>query len=353
MSIFINAAQAISPQQTFLKDQLPGELVKYDGIMQCILPDFKNYFSAIELRRMSRIIKFSSATAQECINEAGTNKMDAIITGTGLGCLEDTEKFLNKMLDTDEGLLTPTTFIQSTHNTLGGKIALTNNCNEYNITYAHKTVSFESALLDASLLIKEGEKNILVGGIDEITEENYNLRKHINQWKEEPFSNLDIYNSKNSGCKAGEGAAYFMVSSNKTDNSYAELKMTDIYYKLKNPSLLAENFKNNLKSKTGMSLNDIDFVLFGFNGDVKSDSYYHQIKDTLFKDQDHGYFKHYCGEYDTSASFGLWVATRIIKNNYIPDNILIEKRKRKNINNILLFNQENNENHSFIVLSKC
>ena len=352
MAIYINGAQAITPQNTFLNSEIPADIIHYDGIMQNVLPDFKEYFSPIEMRRMSRIIKCSSAAAAECIKEAGVDKIDAITTSTGLGCLEDTEKFLNKMLDTDEGLLTPTTFIQSTHNTLSGKIAIDYKCNEYNITYAHKTISFESALLDAFLLIKEGKNNILVGGVDEITPENYNLRKVINQWKKEPFSNLNIYNSNTPGCKAGEGSAYFMISKDKTENTYAEIKMLELFHKPNGIEALTENLTQKLKT-AGLSISDIDLVLFGYNGDSINDVYYNLIKDALFENQDHGYFKHFCGEYDTSASFGLWMATRIIKKKSLPENIIIGKRKKDKINNVLLYNQENNKNHSFIVLSAC
>ncbi len=352
MAVYINGAQAISPQDTFLNPQIPTDLKEYYGIMQCVLPDFKSYFKPIEMRRMSRIIKLSTAAAIECIKEADAGSIDAIITGTGLGCLEDTQKFLNKMLDNNEEMLTPTTFIQSTHNTPGGIIALANKCYEYNVTYAHKTISFESCLLDAVLLIKEGKKNILVGGFDEITEENYNLRKHINQWKEEPFSNLDIYNCTTGGYKAGEGAAYFMISSHKTPATYAELKMIDICHKFKNNRSLPDKVHDRLQS-AGLSTEDIDLVIFGFNGDYNTDAYYHMLKDTLFKHQNHGYYKHYCGEYDTSASFGMWIATRIIKQNYLPENIMLGERKKEKINNLLLYNQEDDKNHSFIVLSAC
>ncbi len=353
MSVFINAAQAISPQHTFLNPQIPSEIIQYDGIMRNILPDFRSYFKPNMMRRMSRVMRFSTAAAQECLKEAGMPKIDSIITGTGLGCLEDTEKFLNGMLDNNESQLSPTPFIQSTHNTLGGIIALSQQCNEYNITYAHKTISFESAMLDAMMQLKEGKKNILVGGIDEITVENYNLRKNINSWKNEPFSNMEICCSDTPGCKAGEGAAYFMISSEKTKNTYAEIQFLDLYYKSNSMEELSEKLMQNLERFAGMAIDDIDLVLFGINGDHESDAFYHTLKDKLFNKQDHAYYKHFCGEYDTSASFGLWMATRIIKQKSAPDNIIIGKRKKKSINNVLLYNQEKNKNHSFILLSAC
>lgn len=51
-------------------------------------------------------------------------KVDAIITATGLGCLADTEKFMNALMDNREQMLNPTAFIQSTFNTVGAQLAL-------------------------------------------------------------------------------------------------------------------------------------------------------------------------------------------------------------------------------------
>ena len=62
--------------------------------------------------------------------------------------------FLTKMVENNEELLTPTAFIQSTHNTIGAQIALMLQCNNYNNAFVHRGFSFESALLDAMLLIE-------------------------------------------------------------------------------------------------------------------------------------------------------------------------------------------------------
>lgn len=61
------------------------------------------------------------------MKDANVESVDAIITGTGLGCIEDSEKFLKSILDNKEEFLTPTSFIQSTHNTVGAQIALYSN----------------------------------------------------------------------------------------------------------------------------------------------------------------------------------------------------------------------------------
>ena len=89
---------------------------------------------------------------------------DAVIAGTGLGCLEDTEKFLGSIYTLQEHLLNPTPFINSTHNTIAGAIALAIKCHGYNATYTHRGFSFESALLDALMLASENPEAAILAG---------------------------------------------------------------------------------------------------------------------------------------------------------------------------------------------
>src|SRR4029079_11207934 len=100
------------------------EPVEYGGNrLSCVEPDYKTIIDIKLIRRMSRIIKMGVAAGIECLNEAGISVPDAITTGTAYGCLEDTGVFLSKMVEQNEELLTPTSFIQSTHNTVGAQIA--------------------------------------------------------------------------------------------------------------------------------------------------------------------------------------------------------------------------------------
>lgn len=60
-------------------------------------PDYKVIITNTTLRRrMSRIIKMGVACGLECIADIAPEKMQGIITATGLGCLSDTEKFLDR-----------------------------------------------------------------------------------------------------------------------------------------------------------------------------------------------------------------------------------------------------------------
>src|SRR5688572_23405641 len=171
MAIYIRATGNISPQKTFGHSAFLTEGVTHTGTrLSCVEPDYKTYIDPKLIRRMSRIIKMGVAAAIDTLKESGVAVPDAIVTGTAYGCLEDTGVFLSKMVEQQEELLAPTAFIQSTHNTVGAQIALMLNCTGYNNVFVHRGFSFENALLDAMMLLAEKEAtNVLVGGIDEIT----------------------------------------------------------------------------------------------------------------------------------------------------------------------------------------
>ncbi len=351
MALYIRSAQSISPQDTFPGKDIPVDIISYTDMLKCVLPDFKNYFAPLARRRMSRIIKMGVACAEEAIREAEIEKPDAIISGTGLGCVEDTEKFLNNVLTSEEGLVTPTAFVQSTHNSIGASIALKYNCKGYNVLYAHKTTSFESALLDASLLIKENEaERILVGGFDEITQENYELKKKVGLFKTDTCMNLDILKSKTSACVPGEGTTYFVISNEESLNNYAQIKLVNIIHRL-NDIIHVKEWISNTLYKSGLKAEDIDNFIVGVNGDVDGDKIYYELIDQMFSSSNSLYFKHLCGEYDSATAFGMWLSAKMLKSNSLADSLILNNNNRP-IRNILIYNQEKFNNHSLILLSK-
>ena len=352
MALYIRSAQSISPQDTFPGKDIPELIHTYYDVLRCILPEFKNYFAPLERRRMSRIIKMGVACAEEAIKEAKIEKPDAIISGTGLGCVEDTEKFLHNVLKTEEGLLTPTAFVQSTHNSIGASIALKYKCKGYNVLYAHKTSSFESALLDASLYIKENEgKRVLVGGFDEITQENYELKKAAGIFKNNSCTNLDIVKSTSSGSIPGEGATYFVITDEKLSDNYAEIKLINFNHKLKDFGDIKSWISNTLEH-SGIKVDQIDNFMVGVNGDAERDKLYYKLIDQMFKSSNSLYYKHFCGEYDTASAFGMWLSSKMLKNKYLNDSLLLV-RNNKPVHNVLIYNQDALNNHSLILLSEA
>ena len=153
-------ASAKSPELEIAAD------ITIDSMEQ--LADYKEYISPKEGRRMGKLMKAATLTSLMALREAGIECPDAIITATANGMLETSEKFLVDMVDNGEETLSPTLFMQSTHNTIGSAIAIRTQCHGYNITYTQGKDSMKWALRDAERLIRMGKaKTVLVGCHDE------------------------------------------------------------------------------------------------------------------------------------------------------------------------------------------
>lgn len=354
MEAYIKGIGIISPQKTFDTRDFLSEVVEYDtNSLRCIEPSYKDYLNPTLARRMGRIIKMGIAASSVCFKDSGVAMPDAIMTGTALGCLEDTEKFLLSIIDNGEQFLTPTSFVQSTHNTVSAQIALQLKCMNYNFTYVHKGFSFESSVLDGLMTIAEGNgKNILVGGHDEMTDKYYRVCDRVNYWKKEVTPTMELISSKTNGSIAGEGAAFFMLSDEKGDTGYAKLRSIKFLYKPENHQQIEKRL-NEMLAEKGLSANDIDVVVYGINGDARYDGVYNQLKDSFFVNSTSAYFKHLCGEYQTSGSFAMWVAANILKTQTIPSALLIGDKKHTQIKNVLIYNSFMGTDHAAFLLSQC
>lgn len=349
---YINGMACISAQETF-DTVFPGEyFINNDkNVLAAALVDYKEFIAPAAGRRMARGVKNGIAAAARALHQCGAQP-DAIITGTGIGCSIDSEKFLQAVIDNNEQFLTPTSFIQSTHNTVGAQIALGLGCKAYNFTYVNGAVSFESALVDAMLQIEEGEAtNVLTGGIEENsvkTIEFYELSGIIKDKNEAEYKVLD---SATTGVVLSEGAVFFVVSDTRQDSSYAELCDVSIYNTLEEDEVtgrLAE-----FLSANGITISDIDAVILGYNGDVDFDGFYRNLAGEYFKDTEQLYYKHLSGEFNTASAFGLWMAANILKAQQVPDVMRVNSVKAKKHDTVLLYNQYRGKDHSFTLLRKC
>lgn len=354
MKIYIRATGNISPQKTFGHPAFLTEPVEYLGNrLNCIEPDYKSFIDVKLIRRMSRIIKMGVAAAMECLQEAGVEVPDAIVTGTAYGCLEDTGVFLSKMVTQQEELLAPTAFIQSTHNTVGAQIALMLHCNGYNNVFVHRGVSFESALLDAMMLLKEGEAdNVLVGGVDETTNISHTILSRFGLYKREPVSNFNLFAGSAKGTIAGEGAAFFLLANQSSGNDYAQLDALTTFYKPRDIKDTEQHILFFLNAQSILPA-DIDLVISGRNGDAKGDDIYNSLEQSVFINIDSVNYKHLCGEYPTSVSFALWLAANIIKSGTVPEVLGPGSGKAKEIKKILIYNHSQSIHHSLLLISAC
>lgn len=349
---YINGLGCVSAQHTAEGLFLDNVQVYETNILPVINPNYKDYIPPAAARRMAKGVKMGVVASNLALKEAGIDMPDAIITGTGMGCVQDSEKFVSAVIDNDEQFLTPTSFIQSTHNTVGAQIALGLKCKAYNFTYVHAAVSFESCLIDAQLMLDENEAtNILVGGVDEHGKHTNVLHRLIGHIKKDEVGNVNLINSNTEGTIFGEGAIFFALSDERNENSYARLADVEIFSRLNRDEL--EIRVNTFLENNKLSANDIDAVVLGNNGDIDFDVYYHKLQEGIFNNTQQLYYKHLCGEFNTASSFGCWVASNVIKKQHIPEVLKINAISPQSYKNVLLYNQYRSENHSLVLLQSC
>ena len=261
----------VSSQETYETSFLESvEINTTENIVYAKQPSYKELIPPAAARRMAKGVKMGLAASTKALKEANVEVPDAIITGTGMGCIEDSEKFLKALIDNNEEYLTPTNFIQSTHNTVGAQIALGLGCKGYNFTYVNGSISFESALLDAKLQLENEEENtILVGAADETSSHTMEVFKLVNIIKKESDLPYSVLDSNSSGVVYSEGATFVTLENVKKENSYAVLEALQIQNELNIDEV--ESFITSFLDKNHLKIHDIDVVVLGNNGDIKVD----------------------------------------------------------------------------------
>lgn len=307
---YINACSTISNQLSFKNKSWVSNIELLATNSELIVPDYKQFIDASDLRRMSKIIRMGIVCCKDCLEQSGINNPDAIIIGTGLGCLTDTEKFLKNTL-TIEGLIPPTSFIQSTHNTIAGQISLALKNHKYNNTHTQNSLSFEHVLLDAILCLSEGLTDVLVGAADEKI-----------SLLDELVEEFGYENLKN---KLTEGASFFMVSNVKNKSSKAQLiDCITIGLNRANPKTIIEDFLVN----HNLTIENIDLILFASNGTIDTNEVINDLKPVVVLP-----FENYCGYYNTNIAFGMHMAVDMLNG---EGNKLINNSKP--LKHILLYN---------------
>jgi hypothetical protein len=335
MDLYIRGAGILSPAGDNNGNSFLSTAPDYEtDRLLCKEPDYKSYIPPMQLRRMSKAVRMGIGAARICLQDAGVEKADAISVGTALGCIHDTEVFLSKMVDQDEQMLTPTAFIQSTHNTVAGQIALVTGCHGHNLTYVHRGHSFEHAMINSQLYLNlHRDENILVGGIEELTDSSIDVFKQLGVYRNEISTPESVVTGSAYGSIAGEGANFFLLSS-KPEGAKVHIKGIETFASREAKATVTkvQNFldRNNLKASA------IDLVLLGVNGDNRSIEFYDSISHSLFKENSQSVFKHLSGEYPVASSFGLGLicAGRNIK---LPE-FLILKKPPKEFKTVLIVN---------------
>jgi 3-oxoacyl-(acyl-carrier-protein) synthase len=346
MSIYIQSAEQISIQQP-LSDTWFDAPAVYDSVyVRAVEPNYKEYLEPNMSRRMGKILKRAIVTARVAAKNAGFMP-DAIISGTGLGCIEYTEIFLDAMVRNGEELLQPTYFMQSTHNTISSLVSIDMKCHGYNSTYVQKGVSFENALLDACLQFSAGRiKTALVGGYDEMIPVYHLLMSRIGYWR---AHGENVTLKRGEEAFAGETSVSFMLSADKTETTICQIGGVNILYQPDEKAL--QSALSELLSNNALTIDDVDAVFVGNSGNRANDDVYRHYAPILFAGKPLAGYKHIFGESYTASALGMYAAATCLQKQRIPAHILLNDAQELNsVKTLLLYNHWEGKNHALTLL---
>lgn len=319
--VYINSAAAISCQQLPARGWPEAFVQHPQWYVRADEPSVKGLISPGEARRMGRLFKRSLAVSSSALQQAAISSPDGIITATGAGCMENSEKFLLEMQTFGEQMLKPTLFMQSTHNTIGAAIAIYTRCHGYNATFSDSDFSFENALLASVIRIEAGhESTILVGAHDETVEATARMLRLIYP-----------------GCTLiSEASAGFIVSDRPHDAMCRIARIEVI--EGATPDAIAELINGDRP----------DLIIDGRNGDTDNDARYAAVTSRCHAPSTG--FKHLFGESYAASAIGCFLATKILVDGLPP--FAAEVITDCNPRIITLLNAGRHDNYSIITLQR-
>ena len=310
---YIISAAAISAQEPFKGVNSFEALPMEGGRVLCKDPDFKQFIPPMEARRMSSILKRTLAVSKYVMENSPLQCPDAIISGTGNGCVGDTESFLLKMIDDGESMLNPSKFICSTPNTCASQIAIALGCNGFNTTHVNDIFSMEGALTDSMMRFERGDaSSILMVVADQMTDTLYKMLNFIPKLSSIPLS---------------EGATAFLLESKPSERAFSVIEDT-----VQLREEVSEKL-NNFLSSNNLTWNDIDLVMTSDFPNTQRENF-----PFIPKEKERLTYKQWCGEYLSASAFGLFCCSDILKNSAAQKRILLAVRSGANYSFTLISN---------------
>lgn len=341
----------VSAQDSFGKRTWSGESVQAENsCLQIQAPDYKAFIPAASLRRMSRLVKYSLSAAFNCMSQLEDFSPDVIITTTGLGCIDDTGIFLTQMHQNGEKLMNPSAFIGSTHNAVGGQIALIKKLRVPNLTHSQKEVSFETGLTEAVMMLEDGEvNNVLIGGFDEMTPLTIDLWKQMDCLSDSEVDKQTLLAARNKGIVLGEGAGFFVLSAQAEDSCSSRLVGVEIKRSAsENLNSLVTKFLAQYK----LNSSEIDLLILGLDG-TPDTAILSELMNTDFETATVAGFKHVSGSFNTDTTFALWLANSAIETENIHSDCCLRGNSDRKFEQVLIVNSSKAHSYSFILLTKC
>ena len=347
----IYAASQISAQTDDWFDH-PAPLT--EPYQRAVDPDFKQHIPPLEARRMGRLLKRAVVTTKRVLQTARSfstqsektttpvapfDTPDAIITGTGLGCIENTELFLDALCREGEQGLKPTHFMQSTHNTIGSLAAINLQCHGYNSTYAHQQLSFDSALLDACLQMQLGMiSTAIVGAHDEMTPSYYRLLCKAG------YLGLP-------GQKAAEAAIAFAIGTQESDNALCRIAGIRICHNPVDATLRQALCL--MLQQAHIDETDISAIMTAQNCAEAHDRQAIRYAQAIAPQAPRLKCRHLFGESYAASAAALYASATCLSRGLIPSHLLTDNSET--INNpkaIIIHNYTDTNTHSLILIVK-
>jgi hypothetical protein len=343
---YFHQSVCISPQNTFPEAELAQIRESKNNLLEVLEPPYPGIPAAV-MRRMGKSVRMAVGAALFLLEKYP--QPEGMVVATANGGMENCIKFLNQILEYNEGLLTPGSFVQSTSNAAAAQIALVTKNHNYNITHVHRGLAFENALLDIIMLLKENvDAGYLLGCTDEISAYNYNIDRIAGWFREEPVTNNNLFQNKARGTIAGEGA--FMVwMSNQKQGALAELIALKTMHS-RDPGRIVTALKKFLTDHLPAGEMP-DLLLTGECGDERLDPYYQSVESCFQESVPVARFKHLCGEYCTASSFGCWLSIQILETGFVPASLIKKNASVKPVRRILMYNNYRGAQHAFILIS--
>ncbi|MDH5367663.1 MAG: beta-ketoacyl synthase chain length factor [Cyclobacteriaceae bacterium] len=343
--MYIKESYCISPQNTFDYEGINGYTSHNEIRYYAIEPDYIKYIPKGLLRRMGKAVRMGVGSGLHLLQQ--NSELDGIVMASTNGAIEDCFKFLNQMIDYEEGTLTPTHFVQSTPNAPAGQLAMMNKTTGYNITHVSAGLAFEAALLDTKMLMDErAAKTILLGAVEELSECHFVVNDKVRHFKKEDINANQLFESNTEGSVYGEGAAYFILSDSPTESAIKILDVDQITYPDQQD---IDNLMIRFLDRNNFTTADIDAVVVGLSGDSRFDHRYYHLINEMYKDQWIYTYKNLVGEYPTSSGFATWMSYQVLKNNPIPKEAIFRTSEKK-VNRILIYNHFYDKNHGMILI---
>lgn len=180
-----------------------------------------------KIRRSDKFSKMAVLAAADALDNSGVKNPDkkrlGIIVATAFGPHVTTFDYLDGLLDYGDANVSPTTFSNSVHNAAASYIAQVLEIHGPSLTITQFYFSFQHALLMAKVWIDEGRCDYcLVGAVDQYGDAMGYIQNHkltmADDGKITPFS------FKPTKQVPGEGAVFFLVSKNRSQNVFCDIE---------------------------------------------------------------------------------------------------------------------------------